>query len=176
MSVSKCFVWTKQFKEGVVHQILRMRVALMADEKYSGENHHGPDRLAPYPISRLAPSIELVDMACEIAKADDIISIQATGKLRLLLDQMRGLQDEARTILEETRRNQELHRAHCGFKKIAGRIYYLYRKEDLSLQFSMIAPEEWNGPPPYRFVGAFRLENDMSWTPAKTDEPDGTPL
>ncbi len=143
-------------------------MADMGNIKYSGKNHEGPDRSAPYPLSRLAPETQLIDMAKEIAEADDMLSIQATGKLRLLLGQMRGLQEEARTILEETRRNQELHRARCGFKKIAGIVYHLYEKEDSSLLFSMIGPDEWNGSPPFRFVGSFRLENDMSWTPVET--------
>jgi len=145
-------------------------MAAMGNIKYSGKNHVGPDRLAPYPLSRLSPDIQLIDMAKEIAEADDMLSIQATGKLRLLLEQMRGLQDEARTILEETRRNQELHRAHCGFKKIAGKIYHLYKKEDSGLLFSMIGPDEWNGSPPFRFVGSYRLENDMSWNPVETGQ------
>ena len=133
----------------------------MGDVKYKGDKHLGADHLAPYPLSRLAPSIDLVDMAEEIARADDILSIQATGKLQMLLEQMRGLQDEARNLLEETRRNQELHQAECGFKKITGSIYHLYSKKDTSLLFSMIGPDEWSRAVPYQFLGSYRLEHNM---------------
>jgi hypothetical protein len=30
----------------------------------------------------------------------------------------------------------------------------------------MLSPEDWNGRPPKRFLGSYRLESDMSWTPA----------
>jgi hypothetical protein len=120
--------------------------------------------LSPYPVSRLAPSIELVDLAKEIAKADDFLSLQVTGKLEMLGRQIQALQVEARQILEETRRSQDLHRAECGFKKIPGRVYYLYRKENDTLWFSMLSPQDWGEKNPFPFIGSYRLENDMSWT------------
>lgn len=126
----------------------------------SSEKKH----LSPYPVSRLAPSFDLVDLAREISKADDMLSVQTKGKLRLLAEQIRGLQREAKKILEETKRNQELHRAQCGFAKKPGRIYHLYRLENGRLIFSMLSPEDWGDRLPYIFEGSFRLENDMSWT------------
>ena len=120
--------------------------------------------LSSYPVSRLAPPYELVDLAKEIARADDLLSVQTNSKLRLLAEQIRGLQEEAQKILIETKRNQELHRAECGFKKKAGQIYHLYTKDDQSLIFSLISPREWGEGLPYDFVGTYRLEHDMSWT------------
>ncbi len=129
------------------------------------KNGEKKSHLSSFPISRLAPAFELVDLAREIARADDILSLQASGKLRLLADQIRGLQEEAREILLETRRNQELHRAECGFVKKAGHIYHLYSKPNDTMVFSMLSPEEWRGRAPHAYVGSYRLENDMSWTP-----------
>lgn len=119
---------------------------------------------SPYPVSRLSPTIELVDLAKEIARADDLLSLQATGKLEMLGKQIQALQAEAREILEKTKRSQELHRAECGFKKIPGRVYHLYRKSRETLLFSMLSPKDWGGSPPHEYIGSYHLENDMSWT------------
>lgn len=127
--------------------------------------------LSPYPVSRLDPPYTLVDLAKEIARADDMLSVQTNGKLRLLAEQIRGLQEEAQKIMMETRRNQELRRAECNFSKKAGKIYHLYKKKDDSLIFSLLFPQEWGEKKPYTFVGSYRLENDMSWTALAEGSP-----
>ena len=133
-------------------------------EREKRDTTENGDHSSSYPVSRLAPPFELVDLAKEIAHADDMLSIQTGGKLKLLADQIRGLQEEARTILEKTRRDQQLHRAECNFRKKPGVIYHLYRKEDQTLVFSMLSPAEWGKRQPHRFEGSYRLESDMSWT------------
>ncbi len=122
--------------------------------------HH----LATFPMSRQAPSFELVDLAKEIARADDMLAMQTNGKLNLLAEQIRGLQEEARRILQEAQNNLELHKAECSFSKKAGQVYHLYSKSDGRKIFSLLSPEEWGARCPYLFEGAYRLENDMSWT------------
>lgn len=142
----------------------------MKDEykRYDGkQTHRGADHAAPYPVSRLAPTIELVDLAQEIAKADSMLSNVATGKLRTIAEQVRALQNQAREVLESVQRDQELHRAQCNFKRQPGKIYHLYRKPDATTYFSMLSPNDWGGTPPHAFVASYRLEADMSWTPAE---------
>jgi len=40
----------------------------------------------------------------------------------------------------------------------------------------MLEPADWAGRPPHEFLGTFRLEADMSWTPMdetrEVDSPD----
>lgn len=136
-------------------------------KRYSGPRHGGPDHSAPYPVSRMAPSVDLVDLAREIDQADRMLSATAGARLRVIADQVRALQDEARRVLEQTRRDQQLHRAQCSFKRVPGRSYHLYRRGDGSTYFSMLTPRDWRGTPPHEFVGSYRLENDMSWSPAE---------
>ena len=31
----------------------------------------------------------------------------------------------------------------------------------------MLGPDEWGGKSPYEFIQSYRLEHDMSWTPAE---------
>ena len=118
-------------------------------EKYKGENVRSPAHSSPYPVSRLAPAMELVELARELAEADDMLTVQATAQLRLLAEQMEQLRAKARKILAETRENQELHRAECGFAKKPGHTYHLYRKKNGDLLFSLVGPSEWGTGPPF---------------------------
>jgi hypothetical protein len=136
-------------------------------EKYKGENVRSPARSSPYPVSRLAPAMELVELARELAEADDMLTVQATAQLRLLAEQMEQLRAKARKILAETRENQELHRAECGFAKKPGHTYHLYRKKNGDLVFSLVGPSEWGTGPPFEYVGTYRLELDKTWKKLK---------
>lgn len=134
-----------------------------------GKTHEGPDHSAPYPVSRLAPAISLVDMAAEIERADQLLSSHAEGRLEVIARQIRALQQEARAILEKARRDQELHRAAKSFQVRPGHVYHLYRRDDATLVWSLLSPADWNTEPPHVYVGSYRLEADMSWTEVEKD-------
>ncbi len=140
------------------------------DKVIKSQPHRGPNHSAPYPVSRLAPAVELVDLAREIARADEMLSARTEAKLLVIADQIKTLQAEARKILEEAGRHTELNHARCNFRKVPGKIYHLYRETDGRLAFSMLSPEDWNGCPPNEYRGAYRLEANLSWTP--TDQID----
>ena len=142
----------------------------MGDDLKRDDNparHDGPARSSPYPVSRLSPAIDLVDVAKQVQQADDMLVTGASAKLQLIADQIRALQVQAREVLEETRRNQDLHRTQCNFKRQPGKVYHLYERGDGSRYFSLIAPEEWGREPPHTFKASYRLEPDMSWTPVE---------
>ena len=120
---------------------------------------------APYPLSRLAPRYELVDLAQEIARADETVSMVASAKLEVIRRQIQALQDEARRVLTEAERAANLHRARCSFHKVPGHVYHLYRRDDGERYFSMLSPAEWGTRPPHAYEGSFRLENDQTFTP-----------
>lgn len=134
------------------------------NKKYTGKNHAGDSRSSPYPVSRLAPSTDLVDLAKTIAIADQTIQSHTSSKLKLIAKQIQGLQQEAHQILEQAKRDQELHRAECQSQRLIGHTYYLYDRGSGRLYFSRLSPQDWNGNPPHPFNGAYRLEQDMSWT------------
>lgn len=143
-------------------------------KKYSGDNHQGADHAAPYPVSRMAPATELVDLARQIEEADQMLGNVVHAKLKVIAEQMKALQQEARSIMESSARDQQLHRAQCQFKRQPGKVYHLYKRSGDVLYFSMLSPEEWGAKPPHEFIGSYRLENDMSWTPVEEigkDEP-----
>lgn len=145
----------------------------MGDDKlrrYRGDAHQGEAMSSPYPVSRLAAQIDLVDIARELERADAAVNLRVTAKLEVIAEQIRSLQAEARRVLETAQQDHALHHARCHFKRIPGQTYHLYRKGDGSTYFSMVAPNDWGGEPPHDFVGSYRLEPDMSWVPA--DEPE----
>ncbi len=140
---------------------------MSGEKRYRGPNHHGPDRSAPYPVSRLAPAVELVDLAQEIARADEVIRARSNAELRLIAEQIRSLQAKAREILEAAQRDQDLHRIPCSCRRVPGKVYHLYRRDDGSRYFSLLSPADWGGHPPHTHQGAYRLEPDMRWTPVE---------
>jgi hypothetical protein len=51
------------------------------------------------------------------------------------------LQKQAQAVLEEANLNKELHHIACNFKKVPGKIYYVYRREESGAKYmSMISP------------------------------------
>jgi hypothetical protein len=128
--------------------------------------HQGADHSAPYPVSRLAPGFGLVDLAREIEQADQMVSSRLGAQLQVIAEQIKALQTQAEEILTRAHEDQRLHHARCGFRRIPGHVYHLYEEKDGGLAFSMLSPEDWGGRPPKPYRGSYRLENDMSWTPA----------
>lgn len=127
--------------------------------------YDGPARAAPYALSRMAGSVSLVDVAAEIEKADSVLALTTGGKLGVIADQIRHLQEQARVMLERAQRDAALHRARCSFEKKPGGVYHLYRNDaDAQLWFSLLAPEEWLRPQPQTYEGTYRLETDMGFT------------
>lgn len=141
----------------------------MSDDEHTrhgGGRHTGPASTSPYPMSRLSAPHDLVDTAREIQKADAVLGAVTGEKLRIIADQIRALQDQAQVILAEAQRSADLNRAECRFQKRVGTVYHLYRDGSSRLYFSMLSPEDWKGRAPHAYEGSYRLEADMSWTPA----------
>ncbi|XP_071449158.1 uncharacterized protein C1orf50 homolog [Hetaerina americana] len=123
-------------------------------------------------VARRAPS-DLVELAREIQTADSFVKATACGKLQVIAEQVRFLQSQAQKVLEEAKINYNLHHAACNFRKLPGQLYHLYQRPSGQTYFSMLSPQEWGGEGkcPHHFLGTFRLEHDMSWTPeAKLQE------
>jgi hypothetical protein len=128
------------------------------------DKHSGPDHSSPYPISRLAPKFDLVNVKSEIEHAKGMLSAVTSAKLEVIASQMAYLQEEAYKIIYKAQEDLDLHRAQCSFIRRAGQVYHLYGKEDGGLYFSLVSPAEWDGKNPHIFIDSYRLESDMSWT------------
>ncbi|MET0081292.1 MAG: DUF2452 domain-containing protein [Candidatus Thiodiazotropha lotti] len=132
------------------------------------------DNISPYPVSRLAPSFNLVDLAKEIAQADEMLTNKAGSQLKLIAEQVKVLQQQAKSILEQTARDQQIHRAQCSFQKKPGQVYHLYQNRHGNSLLSMLSPDDWQGKPPNQFIGSYRLESDRSWSPCQGTKKEDT--
>jgi len=139
------------------------------DTKYSGENVDVPGHSSPYPVSRLAAPISLVDTAKEIESASASVALRTNAQLEVILEQMRTLQQRAREIIEQAARDVDLIHVECRFRRVPGRVYHLYERGDGPRYFSMLTPVEL-GYGADEFIGSFRFEYDQSWT--RLDEVD----
>lgn len=122
-----------------------------------------PGRSAPYPLSRLAPPFSLVSAAQEIEAADTMVAAVASAELEAIARQIRALREQAEQVLSRARRDAELHRAECRFRKLPGRTYHLYGEPGARPYFSLLSPEDWRGAPPHPFLGSYRLGVDLRW-------------
>ncbi|XP_046437055.1 uncharacterized protein C1orf50 homolog isoform X2 [Daphnia pulex] len=116
---------------------------------------------------------DLVELATQIQTADAFTRSNVCNKLQVIADQVRFLHEQARRILEETKEAENLHHFACNFKKVPGKVYYLYQRTSGQKYFAMLSPEEWGANCPHTFLGGYRLEADMSWTPtSKVEKKD----
>lgn len=61
---------------------------------------------------------------------------QMEQQIKLLASQMQDLKDRHDLSLD-------IYKSKLSFEPVAGHIYYLYQKEDLSQVLSMLSPDEW---------------------------------
>uniref|UniRef100_G3RUZ4 DUF2452 domain-containing protein n=1 Tax=Gorilla gorilla gorilla TaxID=9595 RepID=G3RUZ4_GORGO len=98
-------------------------------------------------------------------QADEFIRANATNKLTVIAEQIQHLQEQARKVLEDAHRDANLHHVACNIVKKPGNIYYLYKRESGQQYFSIISPKEWGTSCPHDFLGAYKLQHDLSWIP-----------
>lgn len=79
-------------------------------------------------------------------QADEFVKSTAYSKLQMIAEQIRFLQEQAKQVMLEAQKNNRLHHAACNFKKVPGRVYYLYQKPSGQEYFSMLSPEVSIGP------------------------------
>nr|XP_008527959.1 PREDICTED: uncharacterized protein C1orf50 homolog isoform X1 [Equus przewalskii] len=121
--------------------------------------------VSPYHTHRVGDPLDLVALAEQVQKADEFIRANATNKLTIIAEQIQYLQEQARKVLEDARRDADLHHVACNIIKKPGNIYYLYKRESGQQYFSIISPKEWGTSCPHDFLGAYKLQHDLSWTP-----------
>lgn len=114
--------------------------------------------------ARIGDPGDLVALAQQVQQADEFVRANACNKLTVIAEQIRCLQEQARKVLEDANRDADLHHVACNLVKKPGNVYYLYRRESGQKYFSMLSPKEW-GTSPHEFLGAYKLQHDLSWTP-----------
>lgn len=130
----------------------------------------GVELVSSYQTNRVGDPMDLVALAEQVQKGDDFVKANAGNKLTVIADQIRYLQEQARKVLVEAKRDADLHHAACNIVKKPGTMYYLYQRPSGQKYFSIISPKEWGPSCPHPYLGAFKLQYDMSWTPIEEVE------
>ena len=100
-------------------------------------------------------------LAQYVQSADSHTKAVAGGKLELITNQIKMLQDQARKVLENAKRDMDLSHAKCNFQRRPGSIYHLYKKdiegsEEKEVFLSILSPNEWGGNPPQEYLDSYR--------------------
>ena len=140
----------------------------LPQKKYAGENVREGSNASPYPVSRLAAPISLVDTAKLIEQASETVALRTNAQLEVIVEQMQALSAKAREIMAQAINDIDLHRVECRFQRVPGKIYHLYERRDGKRYFSMLAPHEYSQGVPHTFVASYRYEHGETWT--RTDE------
>jgi len=85
----------------------------------------------------------------------------------------RDLVRRANELMERAREDIRLHNIRMHAAKIRNRMYYLYSdvQGEGSEFFSILEPEEYlPADPDARFLGAYRLNDDSSWSRVPDDD------
>jgi hypothetical protein len=127
---------------------------------------------------RVSDPQDLVDLAKQIETCDAFIRANVSNRLQVIVNQMNYLRQEAQRTLMKARRDDELNHCACNLVRRSGQIYYQYERPSGQKYLSIMHPQDWSSNPksngcPHRFLGAYRLEYDNSWTRQPTDFDDG---
>jgi len=93
------------------------------------------------------------------------IKDSAYKRLELLDRMQRELVDKAREILEQARRDVNLHEIKMTCAKTRGHVYYLYENPGGDRFFSLLAPQEYyQADPDAVYYGSWLLNYDGTWS------------
>ncbi|GCC17102.1 hypothetical protein chiPu_0017450 [Chiloscyllium punctatum] len=93
-----------------------------------------------------------------------LVSSYQTNRIGDPLDIV-ALAQQIQKVLEEAKRDADLHHVACNIVKKPGTVYFMYRRDSGQRYFSILSPKDWGPSPPHEFLGAYKLQPDMSWTP-----------
>uniref|UniRef100_A0A8C4Q1Q7 Chromosome 1 open reading frame 50 n=1 Tax=Eptatretus burgeri TaxID=7764 RepID=A0A8C4Q1Q7_EPTBU len=140
----------------------------------TSESPAGLPLVSSYHVCRRSDPMDLVALAEQVQKADDFIKANACNKLSVIAEQIHFLQEKAKKVIEEAKRDAELHHAACNMVKKPGQVYFLYQQNPGQNYFSIISPKEWGSSQPHKFIGAFQLQHDMSWMPQEYGDEENS--
>lgn len=89
---------------------------------------------------------------------------QTDRQYKQLLDQMKGLMQQAQELQQRVSISERIYMADINFQPVIHQIYHLYERLDGTDFLSMIAPDEWGRKRPFeRCVASVKLLSDHTW-------------
>lgn len=89
---------------------------------------------------------------------------QTDRQFAQLLDQMKGLLDQASVLKRRVEVSERIYHSTMNFQPVIHQIYHLYQRADGSDFLSMIAPNEWGRTKQtLEYVASVKLLADHTW-------------
>ena len=78
--------------------------------------------------------------------------------------ELHNLNSLKRGILNQAKKNFTLNNAQCSFRKTTNKTYHLFQKVDTNIEYlSIISKNEWGPDFKDKYIGSYRLNNDLTW-------------
>merc|ERR1711973_346221 len=113
-------------------QVMDPRTANFQDTVNLVERNPAPggfQLVCPEESGKIRSQFDLVELAGEIQTADKFTRATAGSKLSVIAEQVRFLQEQATKILEQAQRDKEINHMACNFKRIPGKLYFIYKRK-----------------------------------------------
>tara|TARA_B100001971_G_scaffold215185_1_gene259364 strand:- start:31645 stop:32169 length:525 start_codon:yes stop_codon:yes gene_type:complete len=106
-------------------------------------------------------------------KAMQAMSEQTQMHLDQIFEQMQLLAKQAKELKDRAQISTLIYEADINFQPVIGHTYYVYEKKDGRTLLSMVSPEEWGDPSPFKsFINEVRLLADHTWKIVKRDDDE----
>lgn len=120
--------------------------------------------LVPFPHHVGSAVVKPIDEGRIRGKAMAAMVEQTNVQLKQLYDQMQTLMRQAAEIRLRVEVSERVYQAQMNIEPVIGQTYFLYERDDHSDMVSMISPEEWGKPLPFkRCIARLRLLSDHTW-------------
>lgn len=124
--------------------------------------------LVPFPHHVGSSVVKPIDEGRIAGKAISAMVEQTNVQLKQLYDQMQTLMRQAAEIRLRVEVSERIYQAHMSLEPLIGQVYYLYERDDHTDMISMISPEEWGKPLPFkRCIARLVLLSDHTWDVAE---------
>jgi hypothetical protein len=147
------------------HRVKRINDGMKNNSDQLPEKLPYPTRTGDAVFRELERCIE-IDRAHVWIEAKREVKAQALRKLELLDELHQDLIRKAQHVVSKAQHDISLHEITINAAKIRGKIYHLYERDTgPNLFFSILEPSEYAlADPEARYRGAFRLNEDSSWS------------
>ena len=128
------------------------------------EIYHKQLNVLPYAASVSGALVKPTEEGVIRHKALIAMEEQTNMQLDQIRKQIELLALQAQEIHKRKELSMVIYNARLSFKPDIGQTYYLYEKTDGQHMLSLISPQEWGTPLPYKgFVAAVKLLADHTW-------------
>jgi hypothetical protein len=156
----------------VVHEIMPNGYLKITQQGFKPDNtpftnteiYHKQLSVLPYAASVAGALIRPTEEGVIKHKALTAMEEQTNMQLDQIRKQIELLALQAQEIQKRKELSMMIYNAKLSFKPNIGQTYYLYQKHDESYMLSLVSPQEWGGPGPFKkLIAAVQLLADHTW-------------